>query len=102
MSTLTEPVGPEDLARLNGLNGARRNIADKLLQLEMEKIRILAASKRVDDEWSGLFQRLAQERGLDPTTILDINPQTGELQSAPEGGGTEPVTSTEDTPPSSE
>jgi hypothetical protein len=79
MSAL-EPVSPEDLERLNQLQIAKRGIADRLLALEEEKVRILAASKRVSDEWDGVFARLAQERGLDPSSHLDINPKNGALQ----------------------
>ena len=82
MSNTVEPVGPEDLGRLNNLQVARRSLADKLLQLETEKIRLMAASKRVDDEWNGLFQRVASERGIDPSSLFDVNPNTGEIQVA--------------------
>lgn len=77
-----EPVAPEDLARLDQLQVAKRGIADRLLELKEEEVRLIAAAKRVSDEWNGLFARIAQERGLDPKAEISINPKTGLVESS--------------------
>lgn len=74
-----ERVNAEDLARLRELNIARNSIAARLLELEIEKITILAAGKRVCEEEHSMFRRLASERGIAETTVMDINPRTGEV-----------------------
>lgn len=85
MSTQLEPVSAEDLARLEQLKIARGGMANRLLDLEEEKIKILAATKRVSDEWNGLLARIAQERGIDPNSHFEVNPRTGQVMTgAPE------------------
>lgn len=74
-----DPVGVEDLARLRELSMARDNIAHKLLSLELEKIAILAAGRRVDEEHDALLRRIMTDRGIAPSDAIDINPRTGEI-----------------------
>lgn len=77
--SLIEPVSKEDLARFQQLDLSKKALAERLLSLEEEKIRIMAATKRISDEWTGLFSRIASERGLDPNSAFDINPKTGAI-----------------------
>jgi hypothetical protein len=79
MSVLIEPVAVEDLARLRELAGARDNVAHKLLSLELEKISILAAGRRVDEEHDVLLRRIMTDRSIPLTSTVDINPRTGEI-----------------------
>jgi hypothetical protein len=74
-----EPVGVEDRTRLRELSIAKSSIASRLLDLELEKISVLAAGRRINEEQHILFRRLASERGIAETTIMDINPRTGEV-----------------------
>lgn len=74
-----EPVGVEDLARLRELSLARDNVAHRLLSLELEKIPILAAGRRIDEEHDTLLRRIMTERGVQPTSSVSINPTTGEV-----------------------
>lgn len=83
MSALIEPVGAEDLARLRELSAARDNLAHKLLSLELEKIPILAAGRRVDEEHDGVLRRIMSERGIPISSTVNINPQTGEVVVVP-------------------
>lgn len=79
MNTPLEPVGVEDLARLRELDGARVNLSMRLGDLELEKITILAALKRIKEEQDNVFNRIASERGVADANLLEINPRTGEV-----------------------
>ena len=79
MSVLIEPVAVEDLARLRELSLARDNVAHKLLSLELEKIPLLAAGRRIDEEHDVLLRRIMTERSIPFTSQVDINPRTGEI-----------------------
>lgn len=74
-----EPVGVEDLARFRELSMARDNIAHRLLSLELERIPILAAGRRVDEEHDVLLRRIMTDRGIGLSERIDINPRTGEV-----------------------
>lgn len=74
-----EPVSVEDLVRLRELSAARDNIAHKLLSVELEKITLLAAGRRIDDEHDVLLRRIMTDRGIPFTSTVDINPRTGEV-----------------------
>jgi len=79
MSAPLEPVGPEDLAALRELEAVRINLAVRLLGLEQEKVRVLAADRRVQGEQDGLIRRIASERGLG-NALVEINPKTGAVE----------------------
>jgi|SRR5688572_33386738 len=87
MSVLIEPASAEDLARLRELSIARDNVAHKLLSLELEKIPILAAGRRIDEEHDALIRRIMADRGIPPTSSISISPQSGEVvvTRGPEG-----------------
>lgn len=72
-----DPVSPDDLSRLAELDKTKTALALRLLDLENDKIRIMAASRRIEDEWGGLFRRFVEERGLDPQTRIEVNYKTG-------------------------
>ncbi len=73
------PISQEDLARCIELDKHRTNLALRLLELENEKVRILAASKRIQDEWHGLFQRFAAERNVPEGDLVEVNFRTGDV-----------------------
>lgn len=78
-STPLEPVSVEDLARLRELTAARDNVAHKYLSLELEKIPVLAAGRRIDEEHDALLRRIMEERGIHPTAMVNVSPTTGEI-----------------------
>jgi hypothetical protein len=85
-----DPVSAEDLVRLRELDGARISLAVKHLDVELEKIDILAAAKRVKRELATLFERLAHERGIADSGTMEINIKTGEV-AAETAKSVEPV-----------
>lgn len=90
MSAPYPPVAAEDLARLHELGAAEQNLREQLYDLELAKIPILAAGKRVREEQDALYRRVATERGLPPRTLLNVNMKTGEVRVVL-GGQAEPV-----------
>jgi hypothetical protein len=73
------PVQKESLDRLRDMEITRTRLGHQLIDLENEKISILAAARRIDDERNKLFQVLLMERGLAPNTPASIDPETGVL-----------------------
>jgi hypothetical protein len=77
--TLSDPVDPETLEQFLRLQEARQRFADSYLSLEQEKIRILAAVKRIDDQRNRLFETCALERGVSPEARISIDARSGML-----------------------
>lgn len=74
-----EPVDAECLARLRELSLARDSMAHKALSLDLEKIPILAAGRRIDEEHDALVRRIMTDRGIPLSASVDINPTTGAI-----------------------
>lgn len=75
--TLKDPVDLEILNKLKTLVETRKTLSDSYLNLEMEKIRVLAAVREIDKQNARLFERCLVERGLPPGTEVDIDLDTG-------------------------
>ena len=77
--TVNDPVPADTLSKLRALQDARQDLADRYLSLEQDQVRILAASRRVDDERQRVFDGLLMERGLAPQTKVEIDANTGKI-----------------------
>ncbi len=96
-TTKLTPNDPVDLAtrkRLEDLNATRYDVADKLLELEQEKVKVLVAANRIDEERNRIFEKILMDRGLAPTTPIEIEAQTGNIRllrpiAAPPGAAPE-------------
>jgi hypothetical protein len=75
--TLNDPVDPADLQRLAELQGRRFELADALLDLEQEKVKILVQARQLDDQKTQLFTRIVTDRGLPPGFPVEIDAKTG-------------------------
>jgi hypothetical protein len=71
------PVDAETLAKFETLTNSRLALGDELLDLEIRKVRLLAAAQRIDNEKSRLWEIVCMERGLPLTGAWEIDPQTG-------------------------
>jgi len=71
------PVDPETLNEFGRLLETRQHFAESLLTLEQDKIQLLAAVRKVDDQRSRLFQKCLVDRGLPPDTTAEIDAKTG-------------------------
>lgn len=74
------PVSADDLARLHELGVAEHGLQQQLYDLELAKIPILAAGKRIREEQDLVYRRIASERGLSPQTVINVNMKTGEVR----------------------
>jgi hypothetical protein len=78
--TASDPVQPEVLARFSELDSARYELGFRLLEIEQERVRILAAAHQVDQQRQRLFEQVLIERGLESGTPVSINDKTGEIK----------------------
>ena len=75
--TVNDPVAPEQLQRISDLTGARYDLADRLLDLEQQKVGLLVSARQVDEEKAKVFNKILMDRGLPPGTPIEIDGQTG-------------------------
>lgn len=77
--TVQDPVDPDTLKKFSALDTARYEIGDQLLDLEQEKIKLLAAAHQVETQKKRIFERVLVERGLDTSARVSIDFNTGEI-----------------------
>lgn len=87
--TINDPVTPEDLQRLAEVQGRRLEIADALLDLEQEKVRLLVQARQIDEQKNQLFGKIVTDRGLPQGFPVEIDAKSGLVkplvqQAAPE------------------
>lgn len=70
--TPNDPVSQEELARLEELDKLKQGIANKNLDLDQEKIKLLGAAKRIDMEYQSAFDKILVDRGISPGTRVFI------------------------------
>lgn len=78
--TPSDPVQPDVLAKFAELDAARYELGFRMLELEQEKVRLLAAAHQADQQRLRLFEQVLVERGLQPGTPVSINDKTGEIK----------------------
>lgn len=78
--SVNDPVDAVSRKRLEDLAAARYEFGERLLELEQEKVKLLVAANRVDEERGRLFEKLLVDRGLSPTTPVEIEAQTGAIK----------------------
>lgn len=83
--TVDDPVDAEILQQFRSLREARDRIADSLLSMEQEKIQLLAAAKKIDDQRNRLFEGCLVDRGMAPDTGVEIDARTGKLNLSATG-----------------
>ena len=95
--TIDDPVSPDALQQLGHLFEARGQLCERGIMLDQEKIQVLAAIKRLDDQKTRLFEAILVERDLTPQTQVEIDKRTGKLkllqppeQPPPEESGKQP------------
>lgn len=75
--TLKDPVDKEVLADLRRLQEARLQLGNNLLDVEQERVRIMAMTNRLDAQKTQMFDRILTERGLPPNLPVKIDSETG-------------------------
>lgn len=77
--TVNDPVDQATLQQFSELQTARLQIAERILDLEQEKIKALRAAANIDNERQRLFEGILISRGLSPATAVEIDAKTGLL-----------------------
>lgn len=80
--TLNDPVSKEEREYLQQLSQAKSGVADKLLELELEKVNLIAAARRIDLQIKGVFQKILVDRGQAPERMIQVDLDTGTIQMA--------------------
>ena len=78
--TAADAVPLETLKRFDELDTARYEVAGQLLNVEQERVRLLAAAHQVDTQRQRMFEKILVERGLEPSTQIQIDSKTGAIR----------------------
>jgi len=77
--TLNDPLDTETLTRLTELDKAREGMAARNLFLDEEKVKIMAALRRVQMESDEIFMKIRVDRGVDPDRNVRIDLKSGKV-----------------------
>lgn len=77
--TVRDPVSKEVLLKFEELDSARYEVASQLLTIEQERVRLLAAAHQIDLQRQRLFEATLTDRGLEPSTRVQIDSKTGAI-----------------------
>jgi len=80
-----EPLSAEEMQQLAEIDSARVNLGLRILELESEKIAILAQAKKLDMSWSAVMKKVTDDRNIPEGTPFSIDPETGSLNLSLEG-----------------
>lgn len=78
--TPEDPVDEETRARFTSLQDARLRTGDRLLDLELEKVKLIRSASVIDNERQKLFEKVLIERGLSPNQPVTIDSATGQIK----------------------
>lgn len=78
--TVDDPVDADTRKNLEQLSAARYEFGERLLDLEQERVKLLVAANRVDEERGRLFEKILMDRGLPPNTPIEIEATTGVIR----------------------
>lgn len=82
--TINDPVDPETLGKLHQLQSSRTQVAESLLNLEQDKIRLMRAASNIEVERQRLFEGILIDRGLPPNYRVEIDAKTGVMKPVEE------------------
>lgn len=77
--TIEDPIEPEILAKFSELENARMRLGGQMIDLKSEEVRLMVAARRLDEEKQRLFEKVLVDRGLHPTTPVEIYAETGRI-----------------------
>lgn len=78
--TLNDPVSKEEREYLQQLDMAKTGFAQKLLALELEKVNLIAASRRIENQTEEVFQKILVNRGQPADLAVNIDIDTGVIK----------------------
>jgi hypothetical protein len=78
--TVDDPVDAETRARFASIQDSRLRIGDRMLDLEMEKVKLIRSISALENERQKLFERVLIERGLSPNQPVSVDAETGQIK----------------------
>jgi hypothetical protein len=100
--TVDDPVDEETRGKFTSLQDNRLRVGDRLLDIELEKIKLIRSASAIDTERQRLFEKVLIDRGLSPTQAVTIDSATGQIKVITQGelegimAGQSPVATTAD------
>lgn len=90
--TINDPVSQETVQQLRQIQAAQADLGLELLRLEQRRIQVLAVAKKLDEQHQRVFQGVLVERGLDPTTPVELDGTSGKitLKKSPDAEAAQP------------
>lgn len=88
--TINDPVDAETLQSFADHQGTKAVIAERLLEIEMGKVRLLRAAVDNDAERQRQFDKILLDRGLPPNAQIEIDAKTGKITLIPGMGAPPP------------
>jgi hypothetical protein len=73
---LDTPVDQATLDRLGDLQEKRFQLGNTMIDLELEKVKVMALARQIDGEVHKLFEVELIKRGLPPQAVVEIDPTT--------------------------
>lgn len=83
--TVEDPVDEETRSRFTSLQDARLRVGDHLLNLELEKVKLIRSASAIDNERQKLFEKILIDRGLSPSQPVTIDSATGQIKVITQG-----------------
>lgn len=77
--TPNDPVEPDTLRQFEEFQSNRAQIGERLLELEMTKVRLLRAAMDIDTQRQHLFEKILTDRGIDGKAPVEIEAKTGAI-----------------------
>jgi hypothetical protein len=78
--TVDDPIDDDSRARFTALQDSRLRVGDRLLDIELEKVKLMRSASAIDNERQKLFERVLLERGLSPNQPVTIDSGTGQIK----------------------
>ena len=78
--TIADPVDAETLKKFQQLQSSRLQVAEHLLNIEQDKIRLMRAASNIEAERQRLFEEVLMSRGLPPNYPVEIDGKTGVMK----------------------
>ena len=78
--TIDDPVDAESRAKFVAIQDSRLRIGDRLMDIELERVKLIRSASALDNERQRLFERILIERGLSPNQRVSIDAETGQIR----------------------
>lgn len=78
--TTDTPVSQEELAQLGNLQNGHIQVANRIVELELEKVQLLRTITALQGQKDRIIETILTERGLPKDTKVEISAQTGDIR----------------------